>query len=233
MGKSGLIPANSYRFVNHAKYLDSWFEQILGSQKITLVCHDWGSALAFYWAHRHPNMVHSIVHMEGLVSPFKWKYFPEVARDIFKAMRSPAGEELVLKKNIFVERLLPLSIMRKLTEEEMSIYRKPFLQEGESRRPMLTWPREIPTFDDGPQDVVEIALGYSKWLEECSIPKLYLHGEPGFFSPLIKQKTQNWKNQKVVTVKGLHFLQEDSPTEIGEAIVEYLQELELEIPSKL
>ena len=144
-------------------------------------------------------------------------------------MRSDSGEEMVLKKNLFVERLLPGSIMRPLTEEEMDVYRAPYREPGESRRPTLTWPREIPIIPDGPEDVVAFCKDWSAWLSESSdIPKLYIDGKPGFFSPLIRRVTADWPNQETVQVKGLHFLQEDSPDEIGQAIRKFLQKVYFE-----
>src|SRR5438445_773748 len=134
MGRSGKAPAGSYRFVDHARYLDAWFDA-LALQDVTLVVHDWGSALGFAWARQHPDRVAGLIYMEALVCPLTWNDWPESARKIFQLMRSPAGEELVLQKNVFVERILPASIMRKLSEDEMDVYRAPFREPGESPRP--------------------------------------------------------------------------------------------------
>ncbi|XP_070562421.1 coelenterazine h 2-monooxygenase-like [Ptychodera flava] len=224
MGKSAKLPSHSYRFVDHYRYLSAWMEAVGLPEKVTIVCHDWGSGLGLHWCHQHQQRVQAIVHMESIVAVVKsWDSFPEIARNIFQGMRSENGEEIVLKKNMFVERLLPGAIIRELSEDEMNAYRMPFLDEGESRRPTLTWPREIPVRTEGPQDVVDIVDAYSSWLAQSKdIPKLYIHAQPGFFSGYIKAVTKNWPNHRVVTVKGLHFVQEDSPKEIGTAIEEFL-----------
>ena len=153
MGESGRAPAGSYRFADHARYLDAWFEAVGLGRDIVLVVHDWGSALGFHWAHRYPERVAGLVYMEALVRPVTWEEWPEAARRVFQGMRSPAGEEMVLEKNVFVERILPASVLRTLGDEEMAVYRRPYRQPGESRRPLLTWPREIPVGGE-PADVV-------------------------------------------------------------------------------
>jgi haloalkane dehalogenase len=226
MGDSGKNPSGSYRFVDHVKYLEAWFDAIVPDGKITLVIHDWGSGLGFYWAHRHPERIKAIIYMEAIVMPVAWDDWPEAARNIFQAMRSDAGEEIVLQKNIFIERILPGSIMRKLTEEEMANYRKPYTEAGESRRPTLTWPREIP-LNGEPADVQQIVDSYGKWLaENDSIPKLFINADPGIIL-IGKQREfcRAWLNQEEITVKGLHFIQEDSPDEIGQAIAAFLSKL--------
>lgn len=230
MGASGkpLDQDFQYRFVQHAEFLDN-FLRLQGVTKcndVILVVHDWGSALGFHWARRHPECVKAIIHMESLVhAPIPWTAFPEESRKIFQLLRSDAGEELVYKKNIFVERLLPGSIMRKLHAEEMQMYLRPFvMNEPHLRRPTLTWPREIPIEGEGPTDVEEIVKSYSAWLAETGIPKLFVAAEPGFFTPGCLKAMKHWKNQKVVSVPGLHFLQEDSPHEIGEHIYEFLRD---------
>ncbi len=226
MGQSGKAPDGSYRFVDHARYLDGWFAALGLTQKIALVVHDWGSALGFYWACRNRAAVKGIAYMEAIVTPLRWDEWPENARNIFQLMRSPAGEELVLEKNIFVERILPGAILRELTEEEMAAYRKPWLEPGESRRPMLTWPREIPV-DGAPADVTAIVNDYSQWLRtEPALPKLFVNGEPGAI--LIgrqREYCRKWPNQREVTVAGAHFIQEDSPHQIGEAIAGWFKTL--------
>jgi haloalkane dehalogenase len=177
MGESGKAPAGSYRFVDHARYLDVWFDA-LSVTRATLVVHDWGSALGFHWAQRHPERVRGLVYMEALVRPVTWEEWPEAARKIFQTMRSPAGEEMVLQKNVFVERILPASVLRGLTEAEMTVYRRPFLEPGESRRPTLTWPRQIP-IDGEPADVVAIVDAYARWLAEAAeLPKLFVNADP-------------------------------------------------------
>jgi haloalkane dehalogenase len=225
MGESGKSPSGSYRFVDHARYLDAWFEALGLTANVTLVGHDWGSALAFYWAHRHPDRVKGIAYMEALVRPVTWEEWPEAARSIFQAMRSPAGEEIILEKNVFVERILPASVLRSLTDEEMAAYRRPYGEPGESRRPTLTWPREIPV-DGEPADVVEIVGRYAEWLGASDVPKLFINADPGIvLTGRQREFCRAWPNQREVTVKGLHFIQEDSPAEIGQAIAEWYASL--------
>jgi haloalkane dehalogenase len=222
MGDSGKAPGGSYRFVDHARYLDAWFEALGLTRNVTLVGHDWGSALAFHWARRHPDRVAGLVYMEAIVRPLTWGEWPEKARSIFQTMRSPAGEEVVLQKNVFVERILPASVMRKLTGEEMERYRRPFRDPGESRRPTLTWPREIP-IDGQPPDVVAVVAEYARWLERSDVPKLFVNAEPG--SILVGAQRDfclGWPNQREVSLPGLHFVQEDSPVAIGRAIAEFV-----------
>ena len=222
MGDSGKNPAGSYRFVDHARYLDAWFEAMGLTQNVTLVIHDWGSALGFHWAHRHPERIKAIVYMEAIVQPLTWDAWPDAARKIFQAMRSPAGEEIVLQKNTFVERILPASVIRGLTEEEMTVYKRPYLEPGESRRPTLTWPRQIP-IEGEPADVTEIVAAYAKWLSTSDIPKLFVNADPGtiLIGPQ-REFCRTWPNQKEITVTGSHFIQEDAPVEIGQAIAALL-----------
>jgi haloalkane dehalogenase len=223
MGDSGKNPSGSYRFVDHARYLDAWFEAMGLTKKVTLVLHDWGSALGFYWAHRHPDRVKGLVYMEAIVRSLSWEEWPESATKIFQLMRSPAGEEVVLQKNIFVERILPASVLRGLTEEEMTIYRRPYLEAGEVRRPMLTWPRQIPLAGE-PADVVEIVDRYAQWLATSNIAKLFINADPGMIlAGKARDFCRTWPNQQEVTVKGLHFIQEDSPAEIGQAVAAFLK----------
>jgi len=226
MGGSSKVENISYTFEDHFKYLCEWIENMKFPEKINLVVHDWGSSLGFRWAFENQHRVSSVTHMESLVcSVPDWDHFPEVAKNIFQAMRSDAGEEIVLKKNFFVKKLLPMSIMRKLSEEEMNEYIEPFKDEGNSRLPTLTWPRQIPVKGDGPENVIRLTDEYSNWLSSSHcLPKLYIDASPGFFSPFIREYTKNWPNQKTVTVKGLHFLQEDSPNEIAFAIKDFLNE---------
>jgi len=225
MGDSGKAPSGSYRFVDHARYLDAWFEAVVPTGKVTFVVHDWGSALGFHWARRHPDRIKGIVYMEAVVRPLTWDEWPEPARPIFKAMRSPAGEEIILQKNMFIERILPGSVIRKLTDEEMAVYRRPYLQPGESRRPTLTWPRQIP-IDGEPPDVVEIANLSAQWLSRSPVPKLFINASPGtiLIGPQ-REFCRSWPNQREVTVTGIHFIQEDSPAEIGQAIAQWYASL--------
>ena len=225
MGASGQAPDGAYRFVDHVRYLDAWFEALTLDQKITLVGHDWGGALGFYWAYRFPARVKAIIYMETIVQPLGWSMWPQDAVKIFQAMRSPSGEEIVLERNLFVNRILPASIIRNLTDEEMEAYRRPYLEAGESRRPVLTWPREIP-FDGQPADDTQIVSKYGEWLATSSIPKLFINAEPG--SILVGEQREfcrTWANQEEVTVEGIHFIQEDSPAEIGQAIAGFVSKL--------
>lgn len=227
MGNSGKNPSGSYRFIDHAAYLDAWFDTLRLMNDVTLVVHDWGSGLGFHWLDRYPERVRAVVYMEAIVRPVTWHDWPEAARNIFQAMRSPAGEAIVLEKNVFVERILPASVIRDLSEEEMAVYKRPYLQPGESRRPTLTWPREIPIAGE-PADVHEIVSSYSQRLATSErLPKLFINADPG--SILIgaqREFCRTWPNQREVTVKGLHFIQEDSPHEIGQAIATFLDEIE-------
>ena len=223
MGSSGKASQHSYRFVDHARYLDAWFDALALQRNVTLVVHDWGSALGFYWAQRHPERIRSLVYMEALVRPLTWEGWPGQARSIFQAMRSPAGEEMILQKNVFVERILPASVIRRLSDEDMAAYRKPYLEPGESRRPTLTWPREIPV-EGKPADVAQIVDGYARWLANSMVPKLFVNADPGsILTGAQREFCRNWPNQEEVTVRGIHFVQEDSPAEIGEAIASFLE----------
>jgi haloalkane dehalogenase len=221
MGESGKTSDGSYRFVDHVRYLDAWFDAVGIGDGVTLVGHDWGSALAFHWAHRHPDRIKGIAYMEAIVRPLTWEGWPDAARGIFQGMRSEAGEDLVLQRNVFVERVLPGSVLRDLTDPEMAAYRKPFLEQGEERRPTLTWPREIP-IEGEPADVHEIVQAYSDWLASSDTPKLFVNANPGaILTGDQREFCRAWPNQREVTVKGSHFVQEDSPAEIGSAIAEW------------
>jgi haloalkane dehalogenase len=225
MGDSGAAPDGSYRFVDHARYLDAWFEA-LGLTNVTLVVHDWGSALGFYWAYRHPERVRGIAYMEAVVRPLSWEEWRDESRQIFQDLRSEAGEEMVLEKNLFIEGILPSAVLRDLTEEEMNVYRRPYLEPGESRRPTLTWPRELP-INGEPEDVVSIVDDYSKWLAQSDVPKLFVNAEPGaILTGSQREFCRTWPNQEEVTVRGAHFVQEDSPHEIGEAVATFVRRTE-------
>ena len=225
MGDSGPSPNGEYRFADHSALIDKWFEDMSLNRNITLVIHDWGSALGFHWAKRYPERVKGIAYMEAIVRPVSWEEWPDAARQVFQGFRSPAGEDMVLEKNVFVERVLPGSVLRQLTDKEMEVYRRPFLETGESRRPTLTWPRDIP-IDGEPADVVQLVSEYAEWLSSSPIPKLFINAEPGaILSGSQREFCRTWPNQKEVTVKGSHFIQEDSPTEIGQAISEWYGKL--------
>ena len=224
MGDSG--PSSSgYRFADHARYLDAWFDA-LEIDGAVLVVHDWGSALGFHWARRHPERVAGVVYMEAVVRPLSWSEWPAPAREFFRALRSPAGEAMILERNLFVERILPASVIRGLGEAEMAAYRRPFARPGESRRPTLTWPRQIP-IDGEPADVAAIAESYAAWLSESAVPKLFVNAEPGtILVGAQREFCRGWPNQTEVTVAGTHFIQEDSPREIGAALAAFLDRLD-------
>jgi haloalkane dehalogenase len=221
MGDSDKLDASgpgSYRFVEHRQYLDALLDTLGVGANVTLVLHDWGSGLGFDWASRHRDAVKGIAYMEAIVQPVTWAAWPEAARQIFQGFRSPAGEEMVLEKNVFVEAVLPASILRTLTDAEMAVYRRPFAEAGEARRPTLTWPRQIPIEGD-PADVTAIVRDYGAWLSTSDVPKLFINADPGaiLIGPQ-REFCRQWPNQQEVTVKGNHFIQEDSPDEIGQAI---------------
>ena len=224
-GSQKLSPSgpDSYRFVEHRDYLDALLEQLGVDNNVTLVLHDWGSALGFDWANRHRASMKGIVYMEAIVKTIKWEEWPRSMKPIFEGFRSPAGDAMVLDNNVFIEQVLPASIIRKLSDEEMAEYRRPFLNPGEDRRPTLTWPRQIP-IDGEPADVSTIVDSYSQWLSQSDLPKLFINAEPGaILRGPARDFCRTWPNQSEVTVDGIHFIQEDSANEIGQAIVKWLQ----------
>lgn len=206
-----------YRFVEHREYLDGLLDHLDIGDRVTLVIHDWGSALGFDWANRHRDRVAGIAYMEAIVRPVSWEEWPDAATPIFEAFRSPAGEEMVIDNNVFVERVLPGSILRDLDDAEMAEYRRPFAEPAD-RRPTLTWPREIPIAGE-PADVVELAGAYADWLATSDVPKLFVNADPGaILTGPQREFCRSWPNQTEVTVSGSHFIQEDSPDEIGTAL---------------
>ncbi len=227
MGDSAKLPnpgPDTYRFTTHRNYLWAFIDAVIGPvPSITLVVHDWGSALGFDWANHHRDRVRGIAYMEAIVRPFAgWEEWSPAATPIFQGFRSDKGEEMILDRNVFVERVLPGSVLRKLTEAEMTEYRKPFLQR-ENRWPTLTWPRKIPIAGE-PADVVQIAADYSQWMAENSLPKLFVNAEPGaiLIGP-VREFCRKWKNQTEVTVPGVHFVQEDSGPDIGQAVAGWMK----------
>jgi haloalkane dehalogenase len=212
-----------YTYAEQREYLFGLLDRIGVGDSVIFVLHDWGSALGFEWACGHADRVRGLVYMESLVMPLAWSDWPESARRVFQGMRSAAGEQMVLEKNIFVERILPGSVLRRLSDEEMDVYRRPFVTPGEDRRPTLSWPRQIP-LDGEPADVARVVETYSAWLARCGVPKLFINAEPG--SILVGRQREfcrSWPNQREVTVRGLHFIQEDSPDEIGRATADFVQ----------
>jgi len=230
MGDSGKLPdsgSGSYRFVEHRRYLDALLEALDVHDQIIFVVHDWGSALGFDWANRHREAVKGIAHMEAIVRPQGWDHWDKLnMRPVLKALRSKAGDDMVLRDNFFVEQVLPKAILRTLSVEEMAEYRRPFAEPGEGRRPTLTWPREIP-IDGEPADVAEIAAAYADWLATSRVPKLFVKAEPGLLvaGGANLDFARRLLAQTEVTVRGLHFVQEDSPHEIGQAIVGWMATL--------
>jgi len=230
MGDSEKLPDSGpdrYRFVEHREYLDGLLDAmgVSKASNITFVIHDWGSALGFDWANRHREQVKGIAYMEAIVRPMTWQEWPDAARALFQSFRSDAGESMVLEKNIFVANVLPASILRPLTDAEKEVYGRPYVEAGESRRPTLTWPRQIP-LDGEPADVVEIVQRYADWLSGSELPKLFVNADPGtILTGPQREFCRGWPNQTEVTVAGSHFIQEDSPDEIGRAIAEWLGKL--------
>ena len=227
MGDSDKLDApdsDSYRFVEHRAYLDALLSQLGVEKNVTLVIHDWGSALGFDWANRHREAIRGIAYMEAIVAPFpNWDGWPDAVKPVFQAFRSSKGEAMALQKNVFVEQVLPGAILRKLGDAEMNAYRRPFLEAGESRRPTLTWPREIP-IEGEPKDVHDIVADYADWLGVSDVPKLFVNAEPGaLLRDAQRELCRGWPNQTEVTVRGSHYIQEDSPDEIGQAIADWLQ----------
>ena len=228
MGDSDKLPDSGpgrYRFVEHRGYLDEALAALGIETDVTWVVHDWGSALGFDWANRHRGATRGFAYMEAIVRPVTWAEWPEAARRVFQGFRSDAGESMVLESNVFVERVLPGSILRDLAEDEMRVYRAPYNEPGESRRPTLAWPREIPIEGD-PPDVTAIVRSYAEWMSENHLPKLFINAQPGaILTGPQREFCRQWKNQEEVTVRGSHFIQEDSPHEIGQAIAEFVRRI--------
>jgi haloalkane dehalogenase len=228
MGDSGKLQPSgpdSYRFVEHRHYLDGLLAALGVCERVTVVGHDWGSALGFDWANRHRSAIKGLAYMEAIVRPLAWTEWPEPIRKLFQGFRSEAGEAMVLEKNVFVERVLPGSVLRGLSDEEMAVYRRPYLEPGEARRPTLSWPRQIPLGGE-PADVLAIVQAYADWLSRSEMPKLFVNAEPGaILLGAQREFCRAWPNQTEVTVKGSHFIQEDSPAEIGQAIADWYRKL--------
>jgi len=225
MGDSGKLDnpgPDSYRYAEHREYLYAAWEQLGVTDNVTLVIHDWGSALGFEWAMQNPDKVMGIAYMEAIVRSMTWDEWPKSIQSLFQGFRSDAGESMVLEKNVFVERVLPGSVLRGLSEEEMAVYRRPFENAGEDRRPTLTWPRQIPLAGE-PADVCTIVDAYAEWLSQSDVPKLFINAEPGaILTGAQREFCRKFLNQTEVTVSGSHFIQEDSPKEIAAAIDAWL-----------
>jgi haloalkane dehalogenase len=228
MGDSDKLPdsgAASYTFVEHRRYLDGWYDAVGVRERITLVGHDWGAALAFDWARRHPDAISGIAYMEAPVAPARWTDLPPQAAELIRALRSPAGEQMILDQNMFIETILPSGVLNPLSEGAMTEYRRPYTTPGESRRATLTWPRQIP-IDDDPNDVTEIMRCYAAWLADSNIPKLFVNADPGqVLTGAAREFCRTWPNQTEVTVPGRHFIQEDSGPDIGRALADWLRSI--------
>jgi haloalkane dehalogenase len=224
MGDSAGLPhagPGSYSFEENRRYLDAFFDKLGLKERVTLVVHDWGSALGFDWARRHPDAIKGIAHMEAIVGAIGWDEMPAAAQPRFRSVRSAEGEELVLQQNIFIEQSLVRGTLRPYTDAELAEYRRPFLEPGESRRPMLTWPRELPIGGE-PAKVVAIVEAYAAWLAGSAVPKLYVRAEPGTQAPRLVERVRSWPNQREISVKGVHYPQEEAPDEIGAALAAWL-----------
>ncbi|MEH6586015.1 MAG: haloalkane dehalogenase [Halioglobus sp.] len=225
-GDSEKLPANEgadrYSFEVAYRYLDGLLSELGVSQNITLVIHDWGSGLGFHWAKNNPEAVRGVAYMEGIVCPLSWQDWPESARGIFQGFRSDKGDDLALQRNMFVEAVLPSSVIRDLTEAEMTAYRAPF-STPDDRQPTLNWPRQIP-IEGEPPHMVDLVTAYGNFMAGSSIPKLFINADPGsILTGAARDFCRSWPNQKEVTVKGSHFVQEDSPVEIGQAVAAWLK----------
>jgi haloalkane dehalogenase len=228
MGDSGKLDPSGpdrYTYVEQRDHLFALWDRLGLGNSVVLVLHDWGSALGFDWAFHHQDRVAGIAYMESIVAPSSWSDRRESFRSTFQGFRSPDGESMVLRDNMFVETVLPRSILRDLTDEEMAVYRAPYLDAGESRRPTLTWPRQLP-IEGEPADVVRIVEEYGQWLATAQVPKLFVNAEPGaILTGAQREFCRTWPNQTEVTVPGIHFVQEDSPELIGDAVAEFVRGL--------
>lgn len=227
MGDSAKLPDSgpeAYTYAEHRRYLDELLVQLGVSERVTFVLHDWGSVLGFDWSRRHPDAVKGIAHMEGIIKPRNWSEMPETGRQIFQKLRTPEGEQMVLEQNSFIEFNLPVNILRKLTDEEIAQYRRPFLEAGESRRSMLSWARQLPFIGDL-TDVPEIVTDNGLWMEHSSVPKLFIQCDPGLLPQPHIDYCRTWPSQTEVTVPGRHYPQEDAPDEVGKALAEWLGDL--------
>jgi haloalkane dehalogenase len=226
-GSDKLSPSgpDRYHYAEQREFLFALWDALDLGDRVVLVLHDWGSALGFDWANQHRDRVQGIAYMEAIVIPMTWTDFHPSVRGVFQGFRSPQGEQMVLEQNIFVEGVLPGAIRRRLSDEEMNHYRRPFVDPGEDRRPTLSWPRNIP-IDGEPADVTAVVNEYRGWLEESDVPKLFVNAEPGaILAGRIRDYAQTWQNQTEITVPGVHFIQEDGPDEIGSAVAQFVPRL--------
>jgi len=227
MGESAPLPGTGddrYRFTEHRRHLWTLFDQLGIDDRVTLVLHDWGGGLGFDWANNHRAAVRGIAFTETICGPVSLDDWPDSGRDLFAAMRSEAGEEIVLTKNVFVDRILPSSVLGEIPADIMAAYRAPYLEPGEGRRPTLTWPRELP-FGGEPADVAEIVAKYTAWLESSDVPKLHMRAEPGFLTNVYAERVAGWPNLTEHEIAGIHFVQEDSGNEIGRLVAAFVGQL--------
>ena len=226
-GSDKLRPSgpDRYHYAEQRDYLFALWDALDLGDNVTLVLHDWGSVLGFDWANQQRARVQGIAFMEAIVTPMRWSEFPSTVRQVFEGFRSPEGERMVLEQNIFIEEVLPAQIQRTLSDEEMDHYRAPFAHPGEDRRPTLSWPRDIP-IDGQPADVVAVVNDYSSWLAKSDVPKLFINAEPGaVVHGRIRELIRTWPNLTETTVNGIHFVQEDSPDEIGTVVAQFVRKL--------
>ena len=228
MGQSQKLDSSgphSYSYEQHRDYLFALWESLALGDRVVLVLDDWGAMLGLDWACQNAHRVAGIVHMEAVAIPMRWSDIPEQGQAFFRALRSAEGEHLVLGENAFIESRLPAAMFRKLTDDEMEHYRRPYLVPGEGRRPTLSWPRNLP-LDGEPAAIVEIMNRYGAWIARSDIPKLFVMGEPGaLIRGRVRESMRSWKNQTEVIVRGLKLLQEDSPDEIGVAIRDFVKQI--------
>lgn len=228
MGESGRLSPSGpdrYTYQEHREYLFALWEHLDLGDEVVLVLHDWGSALGFDWAYQHQERIAGIAYMEAIVAPMSWDDWGDSPRRTFRGFRSPAGESMVLDDNLFVERVLPAAVLRDLDEEEMAVYRAPYRIPGESRRPTLSWPRQLPIAGE-PAEVVRIVTDYGAWLARSPVPKLFVNADPGAILVRGPRRfCRTWPNQVEVTVPGAHFVQEDSPDLIGTTVAHFVQGL--------
>lgn len=223
-GRSGAMPSGTYRYPEYITYMDAWFDAVIPSRQVTLVLHDWGAALGFDWARRHPERVKGICYGEAMVQPRRITDLPEGYRERFMHMRTDEGFSEAVAANFFISTVFANGIVRTLTDEEMHVYAQRFTT-AESIVPTVQFPREIP-FDGDPEDNNEIVEAYADWLATSSVPKLFVNTSAGH--ALIgrnREFCRTWPNQEEVTVVGRHYYQEDSPHELGQALAEWYRTL--------
>jgi haloalkane dehalogenase len=226
-GSAKLSPSgpDRYNYAEQRDYLFTLWDSLDLGDNVLLVLHDWGSALGFDWAYQHRDRVQGIAFMEALAAPSRWADFPDDVVNLFRGFRSPAGEHMVLEQNLWIEGVLPALIQRQLSDEEMDHYRQPFASPGEDRRPTLSWPRNLP-IDGEPADVVAMVNDYGQWLAGSDVPKLFINAEPGeTINERVREIIRTWPRLTETTVSGRHFIQEDSPDEIGQAIARFARGL--------